>query len=71
MTVKHVNFCVDLDKRDSKGRPRVTKTPDTFHFSNSDLVKLSISILENGYETDLATSCFYVDRVKPLRVKQT
>lgn len=74
--IKRVNFCVNLDKRDRNGRPQVTKSPGEFHYFNSDLVKLSISIIERGVETDLATSNFYLDPVysnyiKPLEVKIT
>lgn len=69
MTVRYVNFTVDMDNRDEKGRPKVTKTPDSLHFFIRDLVNISVSVIENGAETDLVTSNISFDPIKPAPIK--
>jgi len=54
----NLNFCVNLDKRDSTGKPTVTKTPADLikGITENDVVHFSISIIENGVETELKTA---------------
>lgn len=51
MTVRYVHFTVDLDHRTPDGKPRVYVDPRKTVLCPSDLVVLSLSILENGAET--------------------
>lgn len=63
--MKHyVNFCVNLDNRDSEGKPRIIKTPkDIITISNDDTIYFSISVIEDGVETDLKTARLWKDVV--------
>ena len=62
----YVNVCLNLDKRDSNGKPTVTKTPEDYiKFSLYDLVILTISIIENGVEKEVKTVKLWNDVARP------
>jgi len=55
-----------MDKRDSNGKPTVTKTPEDYlHFSKADLVILTLSIIENGVEKDVKTIRLWNEWFRP------
>ena len=61
----YVNYCVNMDKRDSTGKPTVVKTPvDPIEFSEDDLVVLSLTVIENGVETEIATGKLWNEFVR-------
>lgn len=68
MSVRYVNFCVNLDDRTADGKPKLIKSPeDGVIFNSEDLVLLSISVIENGVEDVLAKHSISYD---PVRVEQ-
>ena len=59
-----VNYCLNLDKRDSEGWPLVIKTPkDPIKIKHEDVVHLSFSIIENGVEKVLLTNKLWKENV--------
>ena len=61
----YVNYCVNMDKRGSTGKPTVVKTPvDPIEFSEDDLVVLSLTVIENGVETEIATGKLWNEFVR-------
>jgi hypothetical protein len=52
----NLNLCVNLDKRDSEGKPTIIKTPkETITVLVKDTVHFTISVIEKGAEKELAT----------------
>jgi hypothetical protein len=62
----NVSWTVNLDKRDSEGKPTVTKTPKHFITvsSTDDKVSFSISVIENGSERVVYTSRLWHESVE-------
>ena len=62
----YVNFCINLDDRDKEGKPKVVKTPvETIQgIQTDDVVNFSISIIENGVETELKTAKLWNEIVR-------
>ena len=60
-----LTVCVNLDKRDSKGKPQIIKTPkEPILIYETDSVHWTISIIEHGAETDLGTVNLWNETVK-------
>jgi len=67
VTVQYASLTVNLDKRDKTGKPALIKYPtDGIDFLiDSELVNLTLSVIENGSETELLTAPVYVEYGKP------
>jgi len=61
-----INFCLNLDKRDSNGKPTLTKTPKGFlTIHKEDVVHFTISTIENGAEHNVYTAHLWNDMLHP------
>ena len=69
MTVHYASLAIDLDRRNKDGSPTIHKYPKNGvkFLAARELVRLSVSVIENGLEKDLLDATFTVD---PQKVKQ-
>jgi hypothetical protein len=56
MTEYYMTVCINLDKRDSEGKPTIIKTPkENITVLTSDTVHFTFSIINKGAEKEIAT----------------
>jgi len=69
VTVHYASLAINLDQRNKDGSPTVHKYPKAGvrFLIERELVRLSVSVIENGLEKDLLNATFHVD---PQKVKQ-